>query len=238
MAVEEIRYCTSCSISLDEMIVFEVGRHYVGRVALSDVGVGINDRLFDHCCGLAGQDFVQVGTGDATRARRSERVAATAAVVGEDLGAGTAGDLGWRSAGNSGVEADVGGDVLEILARDDVGGHRDRRVAVAGPWVLDLGLNHAFDRVATLARSPRSSEGVVEVGTDLCRCPRLRKGVADAAFLDEQNPATLGVSAARAAARCGQRHGRQGGENEKQADWVGELGHTARSAPESICPAP
>src|SRR6185503_20275567 len=107
----------------------------------------IDNRFFDHRRALAGQDFVEVGPGDATRFGRRQGVAAAAAVVGEDLGAGAAGNFGRCRAGGPRVETDVGGDVLEVLAGDHVGGHRDRRIVVARPRVLDLRLDYAFHRV-------------------------------------------------------------------------------------------
>src|ERR1041384_7811014 len=94
-------------------------------------------------------------------------MAAATAVVGEDLGAGAAGYGRGRCAGHARVFADVGGDVVEILPFDDVGWHRDRRVVGYGPRVLDLRLDHAFDRAACLAGGAGGAEGVVEVGADL-----------------------------------------------------------------------
>ncbi len=138
-------------------------------------------------------------------------MATAAAVVGKDLSAGAAGNFGRRRAGDAGVEADVGGDVLEVLAGDHVGGHRDRRVVVARPRELDLSLDHAFDRVAALARFARRGEGIVEIGADLRRRPRLRHRVADAAFLNEEDASASGIGAAGAAAGRRQRNGGQGG---------------------------
>ena len=183
------------------------------------------------------QDFVEVGAGDAARFGRGERVAAAAAVVGEDLGAGAAGDLGRRRAGDAGVCADVGGDVVEILAGDDVGRHRDRRVVVARPRELDLGLDDAFDRVAVLAgcRAPRRrrrrgwgrSGAVVPACASVWQVPH---------FWMKRTRPRVGVGGGRAAARGGQRDGRQGGEGEQRADGVRRAwASTARSAPESIC---
>ena len=108
--------------------------------------------------------------------------------------------------------------------------HRDRGVAVARPRVLDLGLDDAFDRVAVLADFARRGEGVVEVGADLRRGPGLGQGVADAALLDEEDAAALGVGAGRAAAGGDSDERRQGGEGEQRADEFGSLACGAERA--------
>ena len=216
---------------------FEVGRHHVGWVALGDLGVGIDDRFFDHRGGLAGKDFIEVGAGHAARFGRGQGVAATAAVVGEDLGAGAAGNFGRSRAGNACVEADVSGDVLEVLTGDDVGGHRDRRVAVARPRVLDLGLDDAFDRVATLAGFARRAKGIVEIGADLRCGPRLGQRVADAAFLDEEDASAGSVGAAGAAAGGGSAMAARAARASSGRIGFGSFA-SARGAPESICGPP
>ena len=88
--------------------------------------------LVDRLQALAGQDFVEVGAGHATRFGGREGMAAAAAVVGEDLGTGASRNPRRRGAGHTGVHADVGGDVVEVLAGDDLSGHRDGGVVVAG----------------------------------------------------------------------------------------------------------
>ena len=107
---------------------------------------------------------------------------------------GAAGHARRRRAGDAGVGADVGGDVVEVLPGDDVARHRDRWIAVVGPRVLDLGLDDPFDRLPALAGGAGGGEGVVEVGPDLGRGPGLGEGVADAAFLHEEG-APAGPSA-------------------------------------------
>src|SRR6202000_3181225 len=114
--------------------------------------------------------------------RGGRRVDATAAVIGEDLGAGATGDFRRGRAGDAGVLADVGGDVVRVRSFGDVGGHRGRRVAVRGARVVDLVLDDAFDRgVVEATDFARCREGVVEVRPDRRRGARLGERVADAA---------------------------------------------------------
>jgi hypothetical protein len=176
-------------------------RHHAGRVALGDFLVRVDDGGFDFARRLPRQHFGQVRAGVAAGPFDAfQRVAAAAAVVGEDLGAGAAFDFRRCRAGDAGPLADVGGNVGKVLAGDDLGGHRDGGVAVARPRVLDLCLDDAFDGVAVLADFPRRREGVIEVRALDAAGAGLRHRVAAAAVLDEQGAAAGGVGAGRAAA--------------------------------------
>jgi hypothetical protein len=189
-----------------------------------------------HRRSLAGQDFVEIRTDRPARLRLGQRVAAAAAVVGEDLRPGPACDRGRRRAGHAGVATDVGGDVLEVLAGDDPGRHRGGGVVGARPRILDLRCDDPLDRLVVLTRGPRGGEGVVQVGTDLGGRAGLGHLMADAALLNEEHAAPLLVGRARSAAGRGERDRRESGEGEKDAGrvrWLGH-GHAARSAPESI----
>jgi hypothetical protein len=184
-----------------------------------------------------GEHFVEVGAGHPARAGGGERVAGAAAAVGEHLGAGTARDFRRRRPGYPGPFAEVGGDVVELLAGDDVARHHDGVAPLIRPRELHLGLDDPFDRVAVLADFAGGGEGVVEVGADLRRGPRLREGVAGAAFLHEEGPAAGGVGGRGAAPGHRREHRTKGGEEQQRADefqmhWAGHIG---RSRPESIC---
>ena len=89
-------------------------------------------------------------------------MAARAAVGGEDLAAGAAGDLRRLDAGAR-DGADVGGDVVQVLAVSEVRWHRRRKVLVDRPRVVDLVLDDPCDRVAVLAGETRPVEGIIEV---------------------------------------------------------------------------
>src|SRR6185312_11700801 len=117
-------------------LFFEGLGHHVGGVALGDLRVRVDDRFFDLGFALAGEDFVEVRAGGAAGIGGGERVAATAAVVGEDLGAGAAFDFRRRRPGHTRVLAEVGGDVVEVLALGGIGGHRGGRIAVRGAGVV------------------------------------------------------------------------------------------------------
>src|SRR4051812_788254 len=97
----------------------EVLRHHVRRVALGDFLVRVDHHFFDDGGGVArNQSFFERRAGDAAGAGGFEGVAAAAAVAGEDLGAGAAFDFRRGGAGDAGPFADVGGDVVEVLAGD------------------------------------------------------------------------------------------------------------------------
>ena len=163
---------------------------------------------------------------------------AATAVVGEDLGARTTFDFRRSGAGDAGPFADVGGDVIEVLAGDDVAGHRDAGVAVDLAWERDLRLDDAFHRVGVVADRARGGERIVEVGTDLGGGPGLRQFVADAALLDEERAAVFGVGAGRAAARSGHHEGDQREEREQRAERFRGAIHGAQGERESICRRP
>src|SRR6201999_1136330 len=159
-----------------------------------------------------------------------ERVATTAAVAGEDLGAGATGDFRRGRAGHTGVLADIGGDVVRVRAFGDVGGHRGRRVAVRGPRVVDLVLDDAFDRgVVEAADFARRREGVVEVRPDRRRGAGLGKRVADAALRGEEDATARDVRARRAAPRDHEDRGEQRSERGEEADGLGEVLHTVEA---------
>ncbi len=155
-------------------------------------------------------------------------MAAAAAAVGEDLGAGAARHLRRRRPGHARVGADVGGDVLEVLAADDVGRHRGGRVVRRRARVLDLGLDDPLDRAAGLAGFARGGESVVEVGTDLRAGSGLGHFVAFAAVLDEEDPAALLVGLARAATCHGRGDRGERGQDGEQADFSGSHGHSEK----------
>src|SRR5262249_20135551 len=150
-----------------------------------------------------------------------QRVAATAAVVGEDLRAGAAFDFRRLRAGDAGVFADVGGDVVEVGALDQVGGHRGGRVAVRGARILDLVLDDPFDRrCVEAARGACRGERVIEIRADGAAGAGLGQRVAAAAFGAEED-APVGDVGARGAAAGDREHGRYQGEGGgKQADWL------------------
>ena len=99
------------------------------------------------------------------------------ALLGEDL-VGRA-ERRRRGARDAGDAADVGGDVLGVLAGDDVGRHVDvavvRDALFDRPRALDLALDDALDRVGGHPVGAGLRERRVEVGTDVGARPGLRR---------------------------------------------------------------
>ena len=187
------------------------------------------DRV-DYRRGLARDHLVEVGADAAAGAGSRQRVAAAAAVAGEDLGARTARNLGRRRARHAGVLADIGGDVLEVLAGDQPGGHRDRRVVRARPRVLDLGgVRPRSCRCPCRLRGPRRRPG-----RGWGRSPRSCRPAPSrdrCRILDEEDAAAIGIGVVGPAAGADDpdaatvaraRRGRMG---------FGDLGIGGREAP-------
>ena len=150
---------------------------------------------------------------------------------------GPPGTLGGAAPGTPAYSADVGGDVLEVLAGDDVGGHRDGGVVVARPRDTRPGPR----RRPRSCRRPRRRRGrrrrrrrgrarsapVVPAWAIAWQVPHFwmkRTRPRSTSALLVPQPEAGSATAARAARTS---RGRMG---------FGELGHrAARSAPESIC---
>ena len=119
---------------------------------------------------------------------------AGAAALDEEIGRI---ELRWRSSRDAGDGADVGGDILGVLAGDEVGGHID--VGVVGHSLLDhagvrdLLLDDALDGVVVHSVGASLCKRGIEVGTDLGRGAGLCQGVTGAAFLLKQRPAALEI---------------------------------------------
>jgi hypothetical protein len=127
--------------------------------------------------------------------------------------------LAPRDAGDAGH---VGGDVLGVLADDEVGRHEDR--GVVGDALLDLArvgdllLDDALDRVAVHPVGPRLGEGGIEIRSDVGAGSGLREGVAGAAFLQEQRPAAVEVGVLGGVAAGQEREPAEDDRERAQAD--------------------
>ena len=124
-------------------------------------------------------------------------------LFGEDLGAGAAFDFRRRRFGHAGLLADVGGDVVEILALDDVAGIEAIGLPLLGRGYSTWALTMPSTVAASTTDFARRGEGAVEARADFGRAPGLGQGVADAALFDEEGAAARRVGAGRPAAGGG-----------------------------------
>ena len=120
-------------------------------------------------------------------------MAAAAAVVGIDLGAGAlAGRFRRLDAGNSGDGRDIGGDVLEVIAFEDAGGHGHAGVVTVDVLrTVNLGPDDALDRVGIHAGGTGCGESVIQVGALGASAGRLGQNVAGAAVRIEELTASI-----------------------------------------------